>query len=228
MLLKIFNILVLIGSFAIITLLSIEAIISESIVSETFVLRFQAIVCAIFFMDYVVRFFESDRKLHFIATNILFLAVSIPYINIVHAMNISLTPLEHMLVRMMPLIRGGYGIIIMISWLTRSKIATLFASYIATIFATTYFASLLFYEVEKGVNSMVTNYWDSLWWACMDVTTVGSNIYAVTRTGQVLSVLLAASGMMMFPIFTAYITSRFQSQRAEDNLHNQPPPPEKP
>jgi preprotein translocase subunit YajC len=44
----------------------------------------------------------------------------------------------------------------------------------------------------------------------MDVTTVGSNIIAVTVTGRVLSVLLAALGMMMFPIFTVYVTSLVQ------------------
>ena len=44
----------------------------------------------------------------------------------------------------------------------------------------------------------------------MDVTTVGSNIIAVTTTGRVLSVLLAALGMMMFPIFTVYITNLIQ------------------
>ena len=54
---------------------------------------------------------------------------------------------------------------------------------------------------------MVNDYGSALWWAFMDVTTVGSNIYAVTVTGKVLSVVLAALGMMMFPIFTVYVTS---------------------
>ena len=44
----------------------------------------------------------------------------------------------------------------------------------------------------------------------MDVTTVGSNIYAVTATGKILSVVLAALGMMMFPIFTVYVTNLVQ------------------
>ena len=49
----------------------------------------------------------------------------------------------------------------------------------------------------------------------MDVTTVGSNIIAVTATGRVLSVLLAALGMMMFPIFTVYVTSLIQKKNKE-------------
>lgn len=76
--------------------------------------------------------------------------------------------------------------------------------------ATVYFASLIFFVLEHKVNPMVTDYWSALWWAFMDVTTVGSNIYAVTPTGKILSVVLAALGMMMFPIFTVYVTSLVQ------------------
>lgn len=78
------------------------------------------------------------------------------------------------------------------------------------LLATVYFASLAFFVLEHKVNPLVTDYGDALWWAFMDVTTVGSNIIAMTTTGRVLSVLLAALGMMMFPIFTVYITNLIQ------------------
>ena len=64
--------------------------------------------------------------------------------------------------------------------------------------------------LEHDLNPMVKGYGDALWWALMDVTTVGSNIYAVTVAGKVMSVALAAVGMMMFPVFTVYITSLVQ------------------
>ena len=47
----------------------------------------------------------------------------------------------------------------------------------------------------------------------MNVTTVGANVFAKTATGKVLTVVLAASGMMLFPIFTAYITTKVQDRR---------------
>lgn len=49
----------------------------------------------------------------------------------------------------------------------------------------------------------------------MDVTTIGSNVIAVTPVGRVLSVVLAALGMMMFPIFTVYITSIIERRNKE-------------
>lgn len=76
--------------------------------------------------------------------------------------------------------------------------------------ASIYFSSLIFLVSEQKTNPMVNCYGDALWWACMTVTTIGSNIYAVTTIGKVLSVVLAALGMMMFPIFTVYITSVVQ------------------
>ena len=69
---------------------------------------------------------------------------------------------------------------------------------------------------------MVTRYTDALWWAFMDVTTVGSNIYAVTVTGKILSVVLAALGMMMFPIFTVYVTRLLQKFNAQDKETQKP------
>lgn len=74
--------------------------------------------------------------------------------------------------------------------------------------------------MEHGTNPLVTGYGDALWWAFMDVTTVGSNIIAVTATGRVLSVLLAALGMMMFPIFTVYVTSLVERRNKENRTIN--------
>lgn len=91
----------------------------------------------------------------------------------------------------------------------------MFTSYLTMLLATVYFSSLIFFVLEHKVNPLVPDYGEALWWAFMDVTTVGSNIYAVTITGKVLSVLLAALGMMMFPIFTVYVTSLVQKANSE-------------
>ena len=118
----------------------------------------------------------------------------------------------------MPLIRGGYAMAIVVGWFTSNRATGLFFSYIITLISTVYFASLTFYLFEHGVNPLVHKYKDALWWAAMDVTTVGSNIVAVTGVGRVLSVLLAALGMMMFPIFTVYVTNLLtkRNQSAEE------------
>ena len=119
--------------------------------------------------------------------------------------------------------KGMTTLAIVVGWLSGSKASGLFTSYITMLMATVYFASLIFFVLEHKVNPMVTDYWSALWWAFMDVTTVGSNIYAVTPTGKILSVVLAALGMMMFPIFTVYVTSLVQqaNKRKEEYYQSQ-------
>lgn len=216
-LIRLLNILVLLGSFAILAMISVEMLSDTIVFSETFILRFQFSMCCIFLVDFLVRLYFSPRRGMFFLRNFLFLVVSIPYLNIVDAFHLPVSHYEHIAIRLMPLVRGMYGIFIVISWMTRSRITNLFYSYITTLLAATYFASILFYSLERGVNPMVKNYWDAaITWGCMNVTTVGSDIFAVTRIGQLLSVFLAAAGMMMFPIFTAYVTSKFQEKRKTD------------
>lgn len=215
LILKILNILVLIGSLAIIVLVSIDTIYPGFGISEKDFLSFMTIVCYIFITDFCVRFYYSENKKKFFFTNFIFLLVSIPYMSILYHFDIEVTRFNSLLFRLGPFIRGGYGVVLIISWITRKGVATLFFSYLVMTLSFTYFCSLVFYELEKEINPMVKEYWNALTWACANVTTVGSNIYGVTYTGQALSFCLAAAGMMLFPIFTAYITDRFKTRKSK-------------
>lgn len=155
-------------------------------------------------------FFLAKHKWRYIRTHFIFLLVAIPYQNIIAYYGWTFSPEVTYLLRFIPLLRGGYALAIVVGWLTYNRASSLFVSYLTMLLATVYFASLAFFVLEHKVNPLVTDYGDALWWAFMDVTTVGSNIVAMTTTGRVLSVLLAALGMMMFPIFTVYITNLIQ------------------
>ena len=152
-------------------------------------------------------------------SNIMFFLVSIPYLPIIHYFDFPIGHLGSYVLRFMPFIRGGYALALVVGWFTSNKATSLFVTYLATLIAGVYFSSLIFYVFEHGPNPLVTDYTDSLWWALMDCTTVGCNIIAVTPMGRVLSVLVAALGLMMFPIFTVYITSvitKFHSTNHDD------------
>ena len=124
--------------------------------------------------------------------------------------------------RFIPLVRSGWALAIVVGWLTSNRASGLFVSYLTMLLAMVYFSSLIFFVIEQKVNPEVKDYNDALWWAFMDVTTVGSNIIAITPTGRILSVLLAALGMMMFPIFTVYVTSLVQSaNKKKEDYYNE-------
>lgn len=205
-----FNIIVLICSLVIFLVLSIEVLEGSSYIPNNWYLRIQLIICIIFLLDFIYLFIISNNRKKYLLRNFLFLIVSIPYINITHWVNIPVDPFYQILLKAIVLIRGGYGLVIMITWFNQSKISNLLYSYIAILLGCTYFGSLAFYTLEKATNPGIKDFSDSIWWACMDVTTVGCSIEPTTPEGRILAVVLAILGMSMFPILTAYITNKFQ------------------
>lgn len=227
------NLLVLLGSVLVIAALSFETFHDFAGIYYHTYLKIQLWVCTVFMADFWFRFYLSANRLRFIVRNLIFFLVAIPYLNIAHHIQLQLSPEAYYIFKLMPLVRGGYGMAVMVGWFTRSSITSLLVSYIVTLLALIYFATLIFYSLEFGVNPQVKDYGTAVWWAFMNVTTVGANIFAVTPMGKVLTVVLAASGMMMFPIFTVYITNRFQqhiktsAHPAERSGHEGSPTPEK-
>lgn len=71
----------------------------------------------------------------------------------------------------------------------------------------TYFSSLIFFQREHGINPDIDNYWTALWWSAMNLTTVGCYINPMTLAGKILAVVLPICGMIMFPLFTVYLTN---------------------
>lgn len=210
---KFLNALVLLGSMAIIVIASIELLEGNNALSETFILKFHLWICGLFLADFFVRWYTDGWTGRFFKHNIFFLLVSIPYLNIVYSLSTTISHSTWLMLRLIPLARGIYGVSLIVSWMTRSRITNLFATYLTILFTTIYFCSIVFYYMEHDVNPPVKTYWDAFDWALMNVTTVGSNIFGVTKIGQVLAVVLAAAGMIFFPIFTAYVTTKFQSKR---------------
>lgn len=201
------HVLILILSLFLVISISIDTFKGISFYTKSVYMEVQLWICILFLFDFVLEFALSKDKMHYFATHFIFLLVAIPYQNIISYMGWTFSPETTYMIRFIPLVRGGYALAIVVGWLTYNRASGLFVSYLTMLLATVYFASLMFYVVENKVNPNVSNYGDSIWWAFMDVTTIGSNVIAVTPLGRVLSVVLAALGMMMFPIFTVYITS---------------------
>ena len=215
----ILHILILLLSVFLIITISIDTFRNISFLNQGNYMEIQLWICSFFMFDFLLEFVLSDHKWKYLSNRFL---VSIPYLNIFSYLNLNFSSETYYFLRFIPLVRSGYALAIVVGWLSYNKISSLFISYVTMLMATVYFSSLIFFVLEHAVNPMVTRYTDALWWAFMDVTTVGSNIYAVTATGKILSVVLAALGMMMFPIFTVYVTSLLQKFNAQDKETQKP------
>lgn len=213
------HVIVLVLSVYLIWTISIDTFNGISAFQRPRFMKIEFWICVVFILDFFIEFMLSDRKWHYLLTHILFLVVSIPYGALIEHYGWNFGAETGYLVRYIPLIRSGYALAIVVGWFTYNKATGLFVTYVVTLVATVYFSSLVFYVFEHGVNSGVTNYDDALWWACMDVTTIGSSIEAVTPVGRVLSVLLALIGLMLFPVFTVYVTSLINQTRNKNQIN---------
>lgn len=214
------HVAIMLLSLFLIAIISIDTFNNISFYHEVKFQKWQFWICVVFMLDFFVELFLSKDKWHYVKTRFIFLIVSIPYQAIIFHFGWHISDEVSYLIRYMPLIRGGYALAIVVNWFTYNKATGLFFTYIIILLSTVYFASLTFYLFEFKINPMVHDYQDALWWAAMDVTTVGSNIEAMTGVGRVLSVLIAALGMMMFPIFTVYVTNIVKTKSKLADEHN--------
>ncbi|NYT66191.1 two pore domain potassium channel family protein [Alcaligenaceae bacterium] len=173
-------------------------------------LTIQFWICGYFLLDFIVMLFLSQNKKRFFWRYFIVIFLSIPYVYLSKMFSISFSGEMTYLLRFIPVLRGGAALIVLSRLVIRNSITSLFISYIVLFFALIYFQTLIFYVFEAGVNEQIKSYYDVLWWASMTVTTVGSNIIAVTAVGKVSTAVLAVIGMTTLPIFTVYITSIMQ------------------
>lgn len=215
------HIMVLLLSLFLIVSISIDTFKNIAFYEEPRFMEIQFWICILFLLDFFLEWALSEKKWHYLATHFVFFLVAIPYWAIIKYFGWAFSPQIEYLIRYIPLVRGGYALAIVVGWLTTNRATGLFLAYLLALGATLYFSSVIFFVFELNVNPLVNSYDDALWWAAMDMTTVGSNIIAVTPIGRVLSVVLAALGMMLFPIFTVYITNVIQTLNRRGQIMGQ-------
>lgn len=219
----ILHILILIVSIYLVVIISIDTFKNLAFYKEPRFLYIQTWICLFFLADFFIEFFLSPTKRRYLAQRWAFFLVSIPWLPLTHHFGLHFSKEVEYLIQFIPLVRGGYAMAFVVGWFTSNRATSLFWSYLITLLATIYFSSLAFYLFEHHVNPEVKDYYSALWWAFMDVTTVGSNIVAITPVGRVLSVLLAALGMMMFPIFTVYVSDNIKNKSRKNTKTVQAP-----
>lgn len=203
------DLLSFIGGIVLLVALSEEIIEVGGIRFSRGFLTIQFVVCLVFLLDFFARWASAGHKGRYILRNILILLLSIPYLTL-------LAPFElprdvALLVGIVPFARLFLALFLIVRWLVENRTGRLFAAYVLTVVLFTYISALVFYDCEVPVNRQLDGFGDALWWACMNVTTVGAALLPVTTAGKVLCVLLPVLGMMLFPVFTAYILSVYRA-----------------
>lgn len=202
------------GGVIILLSLSYDIIHNRGYVLSPAYLDIQLIICMVFIGDFIVHWLSAPDPARYFRRNVIFLLVSIPFLNIVHWCGATPSRDWNIILKAAPLIRSLASVVIVAGWLARRRIRQLFASYLFIVTAFTYIAALIFYCYEIDLNPKLDGFGNALWWAWMNVTTVGAEIFPVTAVGKVVCVLLPSLGMMMFPIFTIYVTDLITNRKA--------------
>lgn len=200
-------------------------------------MTFQLLVCGAFITDFFLELFLTPRGLrrHYVRHRWLYLFLSIPFLNIIDSYNLDLGPDALYFVRFIPLARGALAMVIVLGYITSNRITGIFVSYVSIVLLSTYFAALIFFEREHPVNEYITNFWQAFIWCCLEITTIGSSVAPVTVAGKIISVILAFMGLVMFPVFTVYLSSLILKRHdmlnifksSGKNVKNNTPPDEK-
>ena len=198
---------VLAGSIALIAFISYDTFRNVSFIENQRYLQAQFWICMLFLVDIVVEFIVSPRRWHYILTHIFFLILSVPYINILDYYGVELSGEMMYVIRFIPMLRAAYVLAIITGALTTTnRVSSMFIAYIALLLTILYFASMMFFVEEHKINPDCTSYPQALWWAIMSMTTAGCYIGEYTVTSKILSVILSGGGLILFPVFTVYIT----------------------
>ena len=203
----------LLAGIALLVGVSVEVLTGNHYTYSEWYMWLQFIVCIIFIFDFASALVVRDAKSRYYLLNLLFLIISIPYLNILAWLDLPLSRGVAIVVASLPLLRSFVAMGVVVQWFISGKANRLFVAYLFTVVCFTYLAALMFYDYELGVNSKLHGFGNALWWAWMGVTTVGAEIFPVTGIGKVLAVMLPALGMMFFPIFTIYVTNIYDIKR---------------
>lgn len=207
---RVLNFFAALGSLVLIASISLEAFSGQVFTQDSVYAQVQLWICLYFLVDVVLLMLLGPRKMGFFFGHFLLILLSIPYLSLINYFSLTFSQEVEYLLKFLPILRGGVALIVLVRLVVSNKITGLFVAYLVCFFSIVYFQTLIFFVFENGVNPLVSNYYDALWWASLTVTTVGSNIVPVTALGKMSTALLATIGMTVFPIFTVYITSLVQ------------------
>jgi voltage-gated potassium channel len=211
------EVLAVIAGIVLLAALSWEIIGGSGTRFSAFYLNVQLAVCVVFLLDFFVLWSAAQRKMRYLGRNLLFLLISIPWLNILGWCGVSVTRDWGVVVGLLPVLRAFLAMVIIVRWLTSdNKMRRMLVAYVFTVVIFTYISGLVFFEYEAGVNPKLHGFGNALWWAWMNVTTVGAEIFPVTAIGKVFCIMLPSLGMMFFPIFTTYVLQEYTHKKEAD------------
>ncbi|WP_276482597.1 ion transporter [Paraflavitalea pollutisoli] len=169
------------------------------------------IICGIFLIDFIKRYYQADNKLRFIRWGWIDLVSSIPMFDFMRVGR------AFRLIRLFRILRAFRSTRRLIQHIFQQRTkGTLTAAAIIAVLMVI-FSSIAILQVETDPNSNIKTAEDAIWWAYTTITTVGyGDRYPVTTEGRIIATLLMTVGVGLFGTFTAYLASWFVGEKKNE------------
>lgn len=197
-----------VGSLVLLIALSLEIVLNDHTDFTPYYIVTEGVICT----TYIIKFFIDMRgardKRRFFYQRLPILLISIPYLAIIMLCGVAVNRQAALSLGLLPILRAIISFYrLFVKLVSAQSIDKILVAYLMVTILFTYIAALIFYDVEYHINENLHGFGNAIWWAWMNLTTVGAEIYPITTLGKVLSVMLPLLGMMLLPLFTSYIIS---------------------
>jgi voltage-gated potassium channel len=194
----------LLSTFALVAL-AISAFGSLSIETRAILDSADTVLCAIFFVDFLVSLLKSGDRLRYLYTwGWLDLLSSIPAVNALRWTRAA------RIIRILRVLRGIRAAKTLSTFLVERRgqstfFATLLVCLILIVLAS---AAVLQFEASDGANIKTAG--DALWWSVVTITTVGyGDRFPLSPEGRAVGALLMTAGVGLFGTFSGLVASWF-------------------
>ncbi|WIX31767.1 ion transporter [Salinicola sp. JS01] len=205
-----FQLFVLAMSFYVLAALFASAFLTLPPEIERLIGYLDYVVCAVFFIDFCLRFHRAPNKWRYMRWGWLDLLSCIP------AGWFQAARLARV-VQVLRILRALRSMELIWQLLFRNRAEGVLASVAtATVLLVVVSAVTVLLVEAPDPHSPINTAEDALWWAIVTVTTVGyGDYYPVTTLGRVVAVLLMVCGVGLFGSFAAYVSSLFVEDQGE-------------
>lgn len=206
------NILILILSIYVLTVLLIDTFIKLPPEVSRLLTLIDNAICGVFLFDFALRFYKAESKMKYMKWGWIDLISSIPTFDFMRAGR------ALRLIRILRILRAFRSTKHLVQHIFQRRIqGTLTTAAIIAVLMIM-FSSIAILQVETDQNSNIKTAEDAIWWAYVTITTVGyGDKFPVTTEGRIIAAMLMTVGVGLFGTFTAFIASWFVEQTKKED-----------
>jgi voltage-gated potassium channel len=170
------------------------------------------VVCALFFVDFVISFVRAPNKLRYLSTwGWIDLLSSIPTVDSLRWGRAA------RLMRILRVLRGVKSARAVAHFVVSRRAESAFLASILLSLLLVVCCSIAVLEFEVPAEGNIASAEDAMWWAISTMTTVGyGDRYPITSEGRIVAMFLMAAGVGLFGTMSGLVASWFLSPSAEE------------